>query len=103
MCITAYPALPMITHIGMGLVLVSLASQSGVCFPSSFVIILLMKALIETNPYLKDPITRKKLIRRSVETSCGVEGIVVRSSRRIEIPRHRTQKLYSEMVKQLSK
>lgn len=33
------------------------------------------KPLIETNPYLKNSVTRKKLIARSVRTSCGVEGI----------------------------
>lgn len=33
------------------------------------------KPLIETNPYLKNPATRDKLISRSVRTSCGVEGI----------------------------
>lgn len=33
------------------------------------------KSLAETNPYLKDPEMRKKLVRRSVRTSCGVEGI----------------------------
>ncbi len=33
------------------------------------------KTLIETNPYLKDPVMREKLIARSVRTSCGVEGI----------------------------
>ena len=33
--------------------------------------------LSKTNPYLQNPITRKKLIARSVETSCGVEGITI--------------------------
>ena len=33
------------------------------------------KSLINTNPYLKDPKKREKLIARSVRTSCGVEGI----------------------------
>lgn len=33
------------------------------------------KPLIETNPYLKDPVTRKRVIDRSVVSSCGVEGI----------------------------
>jgi len=33
------------------------------------------KPLIETNPYLKNAVMRKKLISRSVRTSCGVEGI----------------------------
>lgn len=34
-----------------------------------------IKPLIETNPYLKDPLLREKLIARSVRTSGGVEGI----------------------------
>ncbi len=32
-------------------------------------------SLSSTNPYLIDPEQRKKLVKRSVETSCGVEGI----------------------------
>lgn len=35
------------------------------------------KPLIETNPYLKDAATREALITRSVETSCGVEGVKI--------------------------
>jgi len=35
----------------------------------------MIKPLTETNPYLRDPVERKKLIARSVRTSCGVEGI----------------------------
>lgn len=47
------------------------------------------KPLIETNPYLKDPVLREKLITRSVETSCGVEGVRVdfQKAVHIEIPR----------------
>ena len=33
--------------------------------------------LSKTNPYLRNPATRKVLIARSVETSCGVEGITM--------------------------
>jgi hypothetical protein len=33
--------------------------------------------LIHTNPYLKDKKTRDVVITRSVDTSCGVEGIEV--------------------------
>lgn len=63
-----------------------------------------MKALIETNPYLKDPITREKLIERSVTTSCGVEGIKVTTPHNLKIPHDRTDKVYLEMLKkQLSK
>lgn len=36
------------------------------------------KSLLETNPYLKDPAQRKRLIRRSVVSSFAVEGIVLK-------------------------
>jgi len=54
------------------------------------------KPLIETNPYMKDAATRKKLISRSVRTSCGVEGIKAPSSNviRFEIPRRKDKKIY---------
>lgn len=53
------------------------------------------KPLIETNPYLKDPVTREKLISRSVRTSCGVEGIK-QSNRvgKIDIPERGDKKIY---------
>lgn len=35
------------------------------------------KSLLETNPYLKDPQMREKLIMQSVISSCGVEGVKV--------------------------
>lgn len=35
-------------------------------------------SLIDTNPYLKNPKQRTKLIRRSVETSSAIEGIKVK-------------------------
>lgn len=34
-----------------------------------------MKSLIQTNPYLKDPVKREELVTRSVNTSGAVEGI----------------------------
>lgn len=68
-----------------------------------FIIMMAMKPLIETNPYLNDPKTREALIKRSVETSCGVEGIKVTSSAYIEIPHHRTDQVYLEIKKRLSK
>jgi hypothetical protein len=53
------------------------------------------KPLIETNPYLKDPAMRKKLIARSVRTSCGVEGIKASSNIiRFEIPHRKDKKIY---------
>jgi hypothetical protein len=35
------------------------------------------KSLLETNPHLRDPVTRKRLNDRSVISSSGVEGIKV--------------------------
>lgn len=35
------------------------------------------KSLLETNPYLKDPEMRKKLLRRSAISSSAIEGIYV--------------------------
>lgn len=55
------------------------------------------KALIYTNPYLKDPATRRKLVARSVQTSGGVEGIkIITSSKEasFEIPRRKDKKIY---------
>jgi hypothetical protein len=37
-----------------------------------------MKKLIDTNPYLRDPEQREKLIERSVTSSTGVEGIHIK-------------------------
>lgn len=54
------------------------------------------KSLIETNPYLKDAAMRRKLIARSVRTSCGVEGIKPKEGKilRFEIPRRKNKKIY---------
>lgn len=35
------------------------------------------KALLETNPYLKDPAKRTRALARSIETSSAIEGILV--------------------------
>lgn len=35
------------------------------------------KTLIETNPYLRDPKERKRLLQQSVISSFGVEGIKI--------------------------
>ena len=37
------------------------------------------KTLSSTNPFLNDPRTKETLVERSVKTSCGVEGIVVKN------------------------
>jgi hypothetical protein len=54
------------------------------------------KSLIETNPYLKDPLLRRELVARSVRTSGGVEGILLDPSNiiEIEIPRRKDKKIY---------
>lgn len=50
----------------------------------------MIKPLIETNPYLKDPVQREKLITRSVRTSCGVEGIKAKEKgAEFDIPRRK--------------
>jgi len=36
------------------------------------------KTLIETNPYLKDPAQRKRLLRRSLVSSFAIEGIYLK-------------------------
>lgn len=33
------------------------------------------KSLIQSNPYLQDPLKLEALVERTVRTSCGVEGI----------------------------
>jgi len=35
------------------------------------------KSLLETNPYLKDPVQRKRLLRRSLVSSFAIEGIYI--------------------------
>lgn len=35
------------------------------------------KSLLETNPYLKDPAERKRLMRRSLVSSFAIEGICI--------------------------
>ena len=36
------------------------------------------KSLLETNPYLKDPVERKRLMRRSLVSSFAIEGIYLK-------------------------
>ncbi|MFZ2948909.1 MAG: hypothetical protein WA003_05435 [Desulfuromonadaceae bacterium] len=36
------------------------------------------KSLLETNPYLKDPAERKRLMRRSLVSSFAIEGIFLK-------------------------
>ncbi len=55
-----------------------------------------VKPLIETNPYLRDPVERKRLIARAVRTSCGVEGIEPKKSniQLVEIKNRVPKKIY---------
>ena len=54
------------------------------------------KPLSKTNPYLRDPAVRDRLIRRSAITSCGVEGIVIpeNSESLVKITNRRPKKIY---------
>lgn len=54
------------------------------------------KSLIDTNPYLKDEATRRKLVIRSVVSSSGVEGIKVDPNNLpyFEIPHRREKRIY---------
>lgn len=54
-----------------------------------------MKPLIETNPYLKDPVLRAKLLKRSAISSCAVEGIIVPENfPHIHIPKRKVKRIY---------
>ncbi len=61
--------------------------------------------LSKTNPYLQNPITRKKLVARSVETSCGVEGITITLAQakikaaQFNIPRRGNKRIYQTIAK----
>ena len=35
------------------------------------------KSLLKTNPYLKDPVMRKKMMRRHIISSSAIEGIYI--------------------------
>jgi hypothetical protein len=55
------------------------------------------KPLIETNPYLEDEKARRKLVARSVRTSCGVEGIKEKSVKSLQflISHRKDKKIYN--------
>lgn len=53
------------------------------------------KPLIETNPYLREPAAMRRLVARSVRTSCGVEGIRLNSNApHIVITSRREKRIY---------
>jgi hypothetical protein len=57
--------------------------------------VIMTKPLIETNPYLKDPAMRDKLISRSVRSSSAVEGIKISDEEvQIIIPRRKDRRIY---------
>lgn len=39
------------------------------------------KTLVEVNPYLRDPIKRRRLLRISADTSAAIEGIKIKSAK----------------------
>jgi len=61
--------------------------------------------LSKINPYLQNPITRQQLIARSVETSCGVEGIAITLTQakiraaKFNIPRRGHKRIYQTIAK----
>jgi hypothetical protein len=63
------------------------------------------KTLRQTNPYLQNITIRKALIARSVETSCGVEGIKIsliqaRSrSAQFDIPHRGAKRIFQKKAK----
>lgn len=59
-------------------------------------------ALIYTNPYLVDEAMREKLIARSVDTSCGVEGISVKDGEvsKFKIKQRKPKKIYQDLANQ---
>ncbi len=63
------------------------------------------KTLRQTNPYLQNITIRKALIARSVETSCGVEGIKTSliqarlKSAQFNIPHRGNKRIFQEKTK----
>lgn len=55
-----------------------------------------IQPLSETNPYLKDPVERDRLVTRSVRTSCAVEGIQPKKDNTpiFEITHRKPKKIY---------
>jgi len=55
-------------------------------------------SLINTNPYLKNAAKRKKLVSRSVRTSCGVEGIEAKEKKVAHpITNRKNKKIYKNL------
>lgn len=65
-----------------------------------------MKPLIKTNPYLKNKEHREIANVRSARTSCGVEGIKVRSVSngvQIKIDSSKTKEVFNKMKQRLNR
>ncbi|MFT4060560.1 MAG: hypothetical protein QM652_13570 [Legionella sp.] len=61
-----------------------------------------MKTISEVNPYLQDKEQAKRSNARSVRTSCGVEGIVVKNkASSVTIDHSRSNVVLAEMKKRL--
>ena len=63
-----------------------------------------MKTLLETNPYLRDKENAKYLNVRSARSSCGVEGIAVKTApSKVKIEGTKSHLVYSKMKERLTK
>ncbi|MBA3661563.1 MAG: hypothetical protein H0W64_07535 [Gammaproteobacteria bacterium] len=56
------------------------------------------KTLSKTNPYLKDPAKRKKLVARSTRTSSAVEGVELKLKQSsVTINQRKPKKIYKNI------
>lgn len=54
------------------------------------------KSLLETNPYLKDPVLRRKMMDRSIISSSAIEGIHITEE---DLQRFREERAMRELKK----
>ncbi|MBK5273938.1 MAG: hypothetical protein JJE30_02650 [Desulfuromonadales bacterium] len=57
------------------------------------------KSLLETNPYLKDPVLRRKMLDRSIISSSAIEGIHITEE---DLQRFREERAVKETTKETS-
>ena len=57
------------------------------------------KSLLETNPYLKDPVLRRKMLDRSIISSSAIEGIHITEE---DLQRFREERAVKEATKETS-
>lgn len=63
-----------------------------------------MKTLLETNPYLQDREKTKLTNSRSARSSCGVEGIVIKSApQKLKIDSSKSHAVYNKIKERLSR